>query len=81
MFIRMNSTKICRNIRYLRKLRRMTQKALAENLRIEPIEVRHLESEKSLPIVDYDVLCRVSAFFEVGIQELMETDLSVCASR
>jgi len=79
VFIQLNSTKVCRNIRYLRTKRRMTQKALAQCLRIEPIEVRHLESEKSLPVMDYDVLCRVCAFFGVGIQDLMETDLSVRA--
>ena len=81
MYIQFNSTKLCRNIRYLRKKRRMTQKALAQVLETDPYTLRHLESEKSLPVIDYDVLCRLSAFFGVGIEELAETELSLDCSQ
>ena len=77
MYIQFNSTKLRHNIRYLRQTYRMTQKALAQVMEMDPYTLRCLELGKSLPMIDYDVLCRLSAFFDIGMEALTETELSL----
>jgi len=64
------------NLRYLRKQRGFSQIELADALKISRSKIAHYESEKPInPPVEE--LIRLSDYFQVSIDNLLKTDLSV----
>ena len=75
MWIRLNSTVLCGNIRCLRKKYGMKQVTLAQLVGMEAYELRRLESGKTFPLIRDDVLGRHSAVFNVPVEELIQRQL------
>ena len=58
-----------RNIRYLRKINKITQNELGEHLGKKHTVVGGYENEKIVPPVN--VLIEISEFFKVGVEDLL----------
>ena len=69
----MNIT-IGENIRKLRKLRSVTQEALAEHLNVTPQAISRWESEAGFPAIEY--LPDLAGFFGISVDELLGVKLS-----
>ena len=75
MWIRLSSTVLCGNVRWLRKKYGMKQVTLAQLVGLEAYDLRRLESGKTLPLIQDDVLSRLSAVFGVAMEELIQRPL------
>ena len=69
----MNIT-IGENIRKLRKLRGVTQEALADRLNVTPQAISRWESEAGFPAIEY--LPDLAGFFGISVDELLGVKLS-----
>ena len=66
----------CRNIRYLRKRRNLTQKELAQKLHIGVASLRKIEREECPPRLNCEVLFFAQDALGVPAEYLLSTDVS-----
>jgi transcriptional regulator with XRE-family HTH domain len=69
---------VAKNIKHLRKLKKLSQEELAEALRITRAQVSTFERESSSPSIP--ILMKLSKFFEIPIDILIKNDLSKAGS-
>ncbi len=69
----MNIT-IGENIKKLRKLRGVTQEALADRLNVTPQAISRWESESGFPAIEY--LPDLAGFFGISVDELLGVKIS-----
>ena len=65
---------LAQNIRYLRKLHKLTQKQLSEKLRIDTSSISKYEVGFIIPSID--VLQKMTKLFKFSIDDLMKINLS-----
>tara|TARA_R110002049_G_scaffold151160_1_gene314706 strand:- start:20710 stop:21486 length:777 start_codon:yes stop_codon:yes gene_type:complete len=69
---------VAKNIKHLRKLKKLSQEELADALRITRAQISTFERESSSPSIP--ILMKLSKFFEIPIDILIKNDISKAGS-
>lgn len=76
VFVEVNNTNFCKNIRYLRRKKRFSKKILAAKAGISVAELEQIECEPALLALDYETLLRFRMILNCSLDTLFNSDLS-----
>ena len=76
MTIYCNDTLVCKNLRYMRRKRRLTMRALSRLTGIDSDLIRMLENAKVPPAVDYVPFKKVCDALNVSVEDMIHTNLA-----
>ena len=76
MIICCNKMLVCKNLRYMRRKRRLTRRALSRLTGIDSDLIRMLEKAKVPPAMDYAPFKRVCDALDVSVEDMIHTDLA-----
>ena len=65
----------CRNVSYIRRIHKLTQKQMAEILGVSVSSVRKMEAGREIPRLSGQMLCRVCDAFDLSADAFLRTEL------